>query len=426
MRSKKVVFILLVLIIFSYTNVYSLTKSELTILNLDPITTINKPNGYTSVQGGTTTKDYVITLFINENSNSDGKTAILVLNKNNYKKVRLENNPIKEFKFKHANDATYNSNTNELIILSGRKLNFLDLNDDSFELDRTIDLDKYYHGIGYDEIKDQYVLARTIKNGTMIEVRDTDFELIRSFKIETNLTKQSLTVHDGNIYYVCYEAGRINKYQTIYDGILLRKENLIYVYSTKGKKKTIYYIPYSYKEVIFGEIENISFNGNKMLIQFNHANKAGYFTAEYLHEANYKTDIKVSKEAKNDEYSVYLEGKEILKTKPNNNKISLNFNYTEEGLYEYTIKPSIEKNLTEEELSNRTKLLNVEVYYDPVVNKLKTKSTSDISSISNTNLSHKTKEVKEIKPEKDNITLIGMIIIVLGISYVLFIIRKDA
>ena len=425
MRSKKVVFVLLVLIIFSYTNVYSLTKSELTILNLDPITTINKPTGYTSVQGGTTTKDYVITLFINESANSDGKTAILILNKNNYKKVRLEKNPIKEYDFKHANDAAYNSNTNELIVLGGRSLNFIDLNDDSFELSRTVYLDKYYHGIGYDDINDQYVLARTIENGTMIEVRNTDFELVRNFKIETNLTKQSLTVHDGNIYYVCYEAGRINKYQTIYDGILLRKENLIYVYSTKGQKKTIYYIPYSYKEVIFGEIENISFNDNKMLIQFNHANKAGYFTAEYVHEANYKTNIKVSKESKNDEYSVYLEGKEIYKTKPTNNKISLNFNYTEEGLYEYIIKPSIDKDLTEEELSDRTKTLNVEVYYDPIVNKLKTKSTSDILSISDTYLNRKPKEVKEINPQNDNITLLGMIIIILGISYIIFIIRQD-
>ena len=425
MRSKKVVFVLLVLIIFSYTNVYSLTKSELTILNLDPITTINKPTGYTSVQGGTTTKDYIITLFINESANSDGKTAILILNKNNYKKVRLEKNPIKEYDFKHANDAAYNSNTNELIVLGGRSLNFIDLNDDSFELSRTVYLDKYYHGIGYDDINDQYVLARTIENGTMIEVRNTDFELVRNFKIETNLTKQSLTVHDGNIYYVCYEAGRINKYQTIYDGILLRKENLIYVYSTKGQKKTIYYIPYSYKEVIFGEIENISFNDNKMLIQFNHANKAGYFTAEYVHEANYKTNIKVSKESKNDEYSVYLEGKEIYKTKPTNNKISLNFNYTEEGLYEYIIKPSIDKDLTEEELSDRTKTLNVEVYYDPIVNKLKTKSTSDILSISDTYLNRKPKEVKEINPQNDNITLLGMIIIILGISYIIFIIRQD-
>ena len=146
---------------------------------------------------------------------------------------------------------------------------------------------------------------------------------------------------------------------------------------------------------------------------------------QLLDTENELSMIKVSKESKNDEYSVYLEGKEIYKTKPTNNKISLNFNYTEEGLYEYIIKPSIDKDLTEEELSDRTKTLNVEVYYDPIVNKLKTKSTSDILSISDTYLNRKPKEVKEINPQNDNITLLGMIIIILGISYIIFIIRQD-
>ena len=45
----------------------------------------------------------------------------MALNKKNYKKVRLEKNPIIEYNFGHANDATFNSNTNELIILSGKK-----------------------------------------------------------------------------------------------------------------------------------------------------------------------------------------------------------------------------------------------------------------------------------------------------------------
>ena len=57
----KIIFILLVL--FPYLNVYALTKSELTIMNLDKIHTVEKPTNYTSVQGGTTTDKYIVTLY---------------------------------------------------------------------------------------------------------------------------------------------------------------------------------------------------------------------------------------------------------------------------------------------------------------------------------------------------------------------------
>lgn len=414
MKKKFIYYIILILFICSAFSVNALTKSELTVLGLDSITTIEKPDGYTSVQGGTTTDKYIITLFINENENSDGKCAIMALNKKNYKKVRLEKNPIIEYNFGHANDATFNSNTNELVILSGKKLNFLDTTDDKFTLTRTVELEKYYHGVGYDEENNQYVLARTIDKGTLFEVRNENFEIIRTFKLQTNLTKQSLTVYQGNIYYVCYEAGRINKYQSVYDGLLKRKENLIYVYDLEGNKKNIYYIPYSYKEIIFGEIENISFNENKMLIQFNHANQAGYFTAEYKQEINTKIVLELDDVKNNTPYEIYHGEEEILKTRSQNNEITLNFHYTEEGLYEYNIKSKkqekekIENVFSEEEQEQIKKLLEVNVYYDPVVNRLKTKSNSKDLIYGNQFLYSKTELKRIIDSKKENLPDTGI------------------
>ena len=66
MNCKKLLTIFIIIIVFSMKNTYALTRSELTVLNLDPITNIDKPKGFTSVQGGTTTDKYVITLLINE------------------------------------------------------------------------------------------------------------------------------------------------------------------------------------------------------------------------------------------------------------------------------------------------------------------------------------------------------------------------
>ncbi len=383
MKKIKITWLLLMILLIDNPSCLALTKSELTVLNLNPIATVEKPEGYTSVQGGTTTDKYVITLFINQNENSDGKCAIMALNKKNYKKVRLLKNPIREYNFGHANDATYNSLTNELVILSGKKLNFLDLTDDKFTLTRTVNLEKYYHAVGYDEENDQYVLARGIDGGTFFEIRNNEFEIIRTFILKTNLTKQSLTVYKGNIYYVCYEAGRLTKYQSVYDGLLKRKENLIYVYNLKGEKQTIYYIPYSYKEVIFGEIENISFNHDKMLIQFNHAQKAGYFTAEYPKEVETKVKLNL-KEEDNIEYTLYQDEKEVLKIKTKNNELEFNLHYTEEGTYQYTIqqkKKEVQKEETEmvfeeEELEKIKKPLEVTVYYDPVVNRLRATTNS--------------------------------------------------
>ena len=425
--NKKVLLLVFILFLCIYhKDVFALSRSELTELNLKPITTIDKPANFTSVQGGVTTDKYVITIFINENENSDHKAAILVLNKDNYKLVRLVENPIIEYDLGHANDVTFNDKTNELLVLSGRKINVIDLENDSFALKRQIELNFYYSGLGYDSLNDQYVFARGIEGGAFIEIRNSDFRILRTFVLKTNLTKQSLTVYQGNIYYVCYEAGRLTKHQTVYDGLLKRKENLIYVYGLNGKKKVIYYIPFSYRNIIFGEIENISFNDGKILIQFNHASKAGYFTASY--NSSVSTNIKIdTEEGNNNIYSVLLNDKEILKTKSKNNTIPISLNYTSEGEYNYDIRNNEELSELEDKYQEIVKNLEVEVYYDPLSNKLKVDSNAEDLVFSNDYLYDK-EELKKANEtlivdvpdtnSNDYLYLIGLLFIILSIIYV--------
>lgn len=424
MNYKKLLIIFIIILLISCKNVSALSRSELTILNLNTITTIDKPPSFTSVQGGVTTDKYVITLLINESASSDGKAAILVLNKTNYKLVRLVKNPIIEYDLGHANDCTFNSKTNELLILSGKKINVLDLNNDNFSLKGTIKLKHYYHGLGYDEDNDQYVLARSIKGGTIFEVRDNEFNKIRKFKLKTNLTKQSLTVYQGNIYYVCYEAGMLTKHQTVYDGILRRKENLIYVYDLNGKKKTIYYIPFSYKDIVYGEIENISFNNGKMLLQFNHADKAGYFTAFYKEEV--QTSLNIETDENNSSYGIYLDEKEIVKTKSKNNIIPIDLKYTTEGNYKYTIRNKKDVTEPDDKYKDIIEELEVNVYYDPVINKLRVKSNAKDLILTNDYLYDK-EEYRKINEaiivdvpdtkSNDYMSIIGIIIILISVNY---------
>lgn len=430
MNCKKLLTLFIIIAILSIKNTYALTRSELTVLNLDPITNIDKPMGFTSVQGGTTTDKYVITLLINESEDSNHKAAILALNKDNYKKARLIKNPIIEYDLGHANDATYNSKTKELLVLSGRIINVLDLENDSFELKRQIKLKYYYSGLGYDEDNDRYVLARSIDRGAIFEIKDSDFRPIRKFRMKTNLTKQSLTVYKGNIYYLCYEAGRITKYQTVYDELLKRKENLIYVYDLNGNRKRVYYIPFSYRNIIFGEIENISFNNGEMLIQFNHANKAGYFTANYNKEI--ETNVKIETDENNTTYSLYLDEKEVMKTKSKNHTIPINLKFTNTGNYSYSITNNKELSPLEERYQEILEKLEVEVYYDPLVNRLRLKTNAKDLIFRDDYLYDKEALKKvdetlivEVPDTKSNsyIYLIGLFIIMLNIGYLYT--RKD-
>lgn len=261
----------ILLAIFSFTNVFALSKSDMTTLKLKSIKKLTNPRGFSSVQGGTTTDKYIVSLFRNS---TDTKTAVVVLNKNNYKKTKLGGT---NYKLGHGNSATYNNKTNEVLTMDKNIVHVLSAT--TFKEKKKIKLDKTYHSIGYDSKTNQYVLAASSGNKTIFHIMDENFKEKSKFSIVVNMTRQSLTVKNGVIYYCTYESGKKTKYQKQYDGVLKSKENAIYVYDLNGNKKTIYYIPKTYNNESFNEIENVSFDGDKIIVQFNQHGKAGYYTS---------------------------------------------------------------------------------------------------------------------------------------------------
>lgn len=261
----------ILLAIFSFTNVFALSKSDMTTLKLKSIKKLTNPSGFSSVQGGTTTDKYIVSLFRNS---TDTKTAIVILNKNNYKKTKLGGT---NYKLGHSNSATYNNKTNEVLTIDKNIVHVLSAT--TFKEKKKIKLDKTYHAIGYDSKTNQYVLAASSGNKTIFHIMDVNFKEKSKFSIVVNMTRQSLTVKNGVIYYCTYESGKKTKYQKQYDGVLKSKENAIYVYDLNGNKKTIYYIPKTYNNESFNEIENVSFDGDKIIVQFNQHGKAGYYTS---------------------------------------------------------------------------------------------------------------------------------------------------
>lgn len=261
----------ILLAIFSFTNVFALSKSDMATLKLKSIKKLTNPSGFSSVQGGTTTDKYIVSLFRNS---TDTKTAVVVLNKNNYKKTKLGGT---NYKLGHGNSATYNNKTNEVLTMDKNIVHVLSAT--TFKEKKKIKLDKTYHAIGYDSKTNQYVLAASSGNKTIFHIMDVNFKEKSKFSIVVNMTRQSLTVKNGVIYYCTYESGKKTKYQKQYDGVLKSKENAIYVYDLNGNKKTIYYIPKTYNNESFNEIENVSFDGDKIIVQFNQHGKAGYYTS---------------------------------------------------------------------------------------------------------------------------------------------------
>ena len=261
----------ILLAIFSFTNVFALSKSDMTTLKLKSIKKLTNPSGFSSVQGGTTTDKYIVSLFRNS---TDTKTAIVILNKNNYKKTKLGGT---NYKLGHSNSATYNNKTNEVLTIDKNIVHVLSAT--TFKEKKKIKLDKTYHAIGYDSKTNQYVLAASSGNKTIFHIMDVNFKEKSKFSIVVNMTRQSLTVKNGVIYYCTYESGKKTKYQKQYDGVLKSEENAIYVYDLNGNKKTIYYIPKTYNNESFNEIENVSFDGDKIIVQFNQHGKVGYYTS---------------------------------------------------------------------------------------------------------------------------------------------------
>ena len=385
-------------------DVMALSRSNMVTMNLKRVTSFSRPNNYTSLQASVVTDKYLISIFLDSSKDSTGKNAIVVLNKDNYKKADIGTNPIKKYNFGHANDATYNKNTKEVLILNGEKLYILD--SDSLKLKEEKTLDKKYHAIGYDEDNNQYVLATKTDGGTRFHITNTEFSEINSFDIQTNLTRQGLTVHKGYIYYACYEAGKETKYQAKYDGVLKKGENVIYVYDLAGQNKNVFFIPYAYKGIRYNSIQNINFDGEKMIVGFSQNTKAGYFTPDYSSEITKTVKISIDNQAiatvdNSFEATLYQNKKAIAVSKNKDLYYTFKLKFNKTGTYKYTIKQTKvkDKAITSDK---EEKTLEVNVYYNPTINSLDATTNAQDIVFTNTKEEVSKEETKvEEKPKEE-------------------------
>ena len=360
---KKIIYtILIFIIVLSFNRADALEKSELTYLDLTKVMSYSIDSGYRYVEGGTVTDKYIVLLEINNESNN---TLMKVIDKDTYKTEKV----ITDRCFSHANDMTYNKDDNKIVIVSGLgEKRIYVLNASTFKIEKTIITSKVYSSIGYDEVGKHYIL----RSGKTAYITDKYFNEIDSFKMsKENLTPQGLEVHDGKVYYVCYEAGTSTNYQEKYTGVLKQNENVIVVYDLKTKKKVkVYYIPQVTKEGASPEeIEGISFIGNIPIMWANSNGGISIFKP-VINSVSAKISLNVSEpyinlDNTNNTLSIYKNSKLVTNSRNIDNKFTFSYMYYDEETTEmYSLK------LASSKYSLNTNYLLVRVYYNFYDNKL--------------------------------------------------------
>ena len=174
----------------------------------------------------------------------------------------------------HANDLCYVPAAGEIYVLPMDVPQIIVLDEETFEVKRTIDVPQIYHAIGYDEDRDCFAAIYAEGKGsekrlTCDILDNTCTKVLRSFPTDTNLVYQGLAVHDSKVYYSCWkrEEGS-TEHKTVYDDLLEVNDNVVYVYDYEGNlvDAMLIRMPEGYNTF---EIEAVSFLGDRMILTFN-------------------------------------------------------------------------------------------------------------------------------------------------------------
>ena len=405
---KKIAFLIIFyIIVICPKDIKALTKTELKNLNLTRMQTYSLENGFKSVQGGTITDKYIVLAQIYDDSS---ETALVFINKDSLKKEKI----LKKYKMNHANDMTYNSETNQIIVTGGTGYpRVYIINQDTFELEKMVITTRGYSSIAYDKENNNYIARRK----QTAYILDLNFNEQYSFPmLSEDLTAQSFAVHKGKVYYTCYEAGRPTIYQKTYSGILKAKENVVIVYDLeKQTKEKIYYIPQVTNEGVYpGEVEGVDFIGNKMVIWTNKSSMVNIFSPVIIEEKKV-LEVSIKEESIEEQTEENkIEDKEILlelydKDKLIDKAYNENGKFTFNNIYvkkEETIKYDIK--LTSKEYKTNDKSLKITSVYDPFNNELVTTYDESITLLKKgpedlekeeTNKEDKKEDQKEEKKE---------------------------
>ena len=243
---KKVFFkTLLILLFFTINTVYA----EKTLVFDSLVISFKKIDNY-DLQGFTTVDNY---LFMILEGYDDTKAIIKVYDLDTFKEVKS----YEYGSLGHSNDVTYNRKNNKIYVIasSGSDVVYT-FNGDSFLYEDQFEIGLPIRSITYVEDDDIYAV-RTVSVGFKY---DSKFNLISKapfvigLNFSADLGRQGWAYYNKYIYYANWSWVRLGG-----DGA-----NIIYVYDLSGRRKDTFYT-----ENNIGELEDVAFYNNKMILGFN-------------------------------------------------------------------------------------------------------------------------------------------------------------
>lgn len=236
---------LLILLFFTINTVYA----EKTLVLDNPVISFKKIDNYV-LQGFTTVDNY---LFMILEGYNDTKAIIKVYDLDTFKEVKS----YEYGSLGHSNDVTYNRKNNKIYVIasSGSDVVYT-FNGDSFLYEDQFEIGLPIRSITYVEDDDIYAV-RTVSVGFKY---DSKFNLISKvpfvigLNFSADLGRQGWAYYNKYIYYANWSWVRLGG-----DGA-----NIIYVYDLSGRRKDTLYT-----ENNIGELEDVAFYNNKMVLGFN-------------------------------------------------------------------------------------------------------------------------------------------------------------
>ena len=172
------------------------------------------PDGIKGTQGGCIVGNYLYQAFVKADKESDELHNITYIGK--YDMTTQSMVTYSELlDLNHANDITYNSKTNELLVVHNKprykQLSIID--PETLTLKRTVELPGPVYSITYNAARDQYMVGRS--NGQNIQPVSADFQFLvtepyQATPLTKHYTTQGICSDDTFVYCVLYDSLRGN------------------------------------------------------------------------------------------------------------------------------------------------------------------------------------------------------------------------
>lgn len=337
--------LLLGVMLFMPLTVKALEDTDLLEVEYQKLFDIEKPSGYSGLQGMVITDKYFVVATI-KNDGTD--TALLRYDKKTFEMV---GEPVVNGNLGHANDMAYKSDTNEIYVVEGTKLYVLD--SDTLVQKNSIDMPNRYSSVDLDQ--NHYYL----RDENNIYIYDKNFEEQSSFPIKSNYARQGISQKNGYIYYSLYVISA--------DDVWKNGTSLVRVYDFNGQNiKTLYSISG------YGELEAMEFDGEEPYLLFQLLTGNGGVYVPKYNTVNEKFSISDDTKEEKSSATLYSDSKRIETVDLINGKYTFSdISYDKPGEYTYRVEKE------SKERQKDTITITTKVSYDASTNTLSTETNYD-------------------------------------------------